>query len=66
MDNRQLLRSDCTRILYEMKDATHEKMGTLMVHTGHHPVMGEIVIVASREQDAVLIHGELRRDSERL
>ena len=35
-----------------------EQMGSLMVHTGTHPVMGEIVIVASQEQDSVLIHGE--------
>lgn len=57
MDNRQLLRSDCTRILSEIREATQEKIGSLMVHTGVHPVLGEIVIVASREQDAVLIHG---------
>jgi hypothetical protein len=57
MDNRQLLLGECTRILAEMKEATHEQMGTLMVHTGTYPEMGEIVIVASREQDAVLIHG---------
>ena len=58
IDNRQLLQSDCTRILSEMREATHEQMGSLMVHTGTHPVMGEIVIVASQEQDSVLIHGE--------
>ena len=56
MDNRLLLLGECTRILAEMKEAAHEQMGTLMVHTGTHPKMGEIVIVASREQDAVLIH----------
>ena len=58
IDNRQLRQSDCTRILSEMPEATHEQMGSLMVHTGTHPVMGEIVIVASQEQDSVLIHGE--------
>jgi len=58
IDNRQLLQSDCTRTLSEMPEATHEQMGSLMVHTGTHPVMGEIVIVASQEQDSVLIHGE--------
>jgi hypothetical protein len=31
-------------------------MGDLTVHSGIHPHLGEIVIVASREQDAVLIH----------
>ena len=58
IDNRQLRQSDCTRIPSEMREATHEQMGSLMVHTGTHPVMGEIVIVASQEQDSVLIHGE--------
>ena len=58
INNRQLLQSDCTRILSELREATHEQFGSLVVHTGTHPVMGEIVIVASREQDSVLIHGE--------
>jgi len=40
-----------------LKDASHEKMGGLTVHTGIHPEMGEIVIVTSSDQDAVLIHG---------
>jgi hypothetical protein len=57
LDNRQLLRDECTRILPEMQGVTHETMGSLMVHTGTHPVMGDIVIVASKEQDSVLIHG---------
>ena len=47
-----------------MQEATHEDMGTLTVHTGVHPEMGEIVIVASREQDAVLIHGDDQLDAE--
>jgi hypothetical protein len=56
MDNRQLLPDEYIEILEAMPDATHEEMGGLTVHTGTHPQIGEIVIVSSREQDAVLIH----------
>lgn len=52
MDNRQILPAECMRILAEMTETTHEQIGTLMVHTGTHPRMGKIVIVASREHDA--------------
>ena len=58
IDNRQLLQSDCTRILSELRETTHEQMGSLTVHAGTHPVLGEIVIVVSQEQDSVLIQGE--------
>jgi hypothetical protein len=58
IDNRMLLQADCMQILSELREATHEQMGSLMVHTGTHPVMGEIVTVASQEKDSVLIHGE--------
>ena len=34
-------------------------MGSLTVHTGTHPIMGEIVIVGSSTKDAVLIHGSV-------
>jgi hypothetical protein len=57
MDNRQLLLEDFIEMVDAMRDATHEVMGTLTVHTGTHPEMGEIVIVASQDNDAVLIHG---------
>ena len=40
-----------------MPDADHEAMGSLTVHTGTHPIMGEIVVVSSSTKDAVLIHG---------
>ena len=36
-----------------MLEATHEEMGSLTVHTGTHPLMGEITIVVSREQVGV-------------
>jgi hypothetical protein len=39
------------------EDSAHEGMGGLTVHTGTPPHMGQIVIVANREQKAVLIHG---------
>ena len=50
VDNRMLLQADCMQMLSELREATHEQMGSLMVHTGTHPVMGEIVIVASRSK----------------
>ncbi len=56
MDNRQLPPWEFRELVESMQDATHEDMGTLTVHTGVHPEMGEICIVTSREQDAVLIH----------
>tara|TARA_R110002072_G_scaffold277623_1_gene439354 strand:+ start:224 stop:358 length:135 start_codon:yes stop_codon:yes gene_type:complete len=40
-----------------IEDAAHEDLGGLTVHSGTHPQMGEIVIVANTEQEAVLIHG---------
>ena len=58
MDNRMLLPEEFRQLVEEMQDATHEDMGGLTVHTGTHPQMGEIVIVSSREQDAVLIHSD--------
>ena len=56
MDSRQLLPNEFRDLVESMQDATHEDMGTLTVHTGFHEQMGEIIIVASQEQDAVLIH----------
>ena len=56
MDNRQLPPWEFREPVEAMQDATHEDMGALTVHPGMHPVMGEIVILASREQDGVLIH----------
>lgn len=56
MDNRQLLPEDFRELVEAMQDATHEDMGGLTVHTGTHPRMGEIVIVSSSDQDAVLVH----------
>ena len=41
------------------------EMGTLTVHTGFHLKMGEIVIVSSSEQDAVLVHSMVRQQDER-
>ena len=64
MDNRQLPPWEFREMVEAMQEATHEDMGTLTVHTGVHPEMGEIVIVASREQDAVLIHGDDQLDVE--
>ena len=58
MDNRLILPAECISILAEMIEVDHEQIGALMVHTGTHPVMGEIVIVANKETDAVLIHGD--------
>jgi hypothetical protein len=58
MDNRQLHPEEFREMVEAMQDATHEDMGGLTVHSGNHPQMGEIVIVANREQDAVLIHGD--------
>lgn len=57
MDSRQLLQEEFIQLLEAMPDADHEAMGRLTVHTGTHPSIGEIIIVSSREQDAVLIHG---------
>lgn len=56
MDNRALLPEEFVQIFEAMPDANHEAMGSLTVHTGIHPTMGEITIV-SNKQDAVLIHG---------
>ncbi len=56
MDNRKLTPWEFRELVEAMSDASHEQMGTLTVHTGMHPKMGEIVIVTSREKDAVLIH----------
>jgi hypothetical protein len=56
MDSRQLVAEEFREIVEVMSDATHEVMGALTVHTGTHPQLGEIIIVASHEQDAVLIH----------
>ena len=57
MDSRALLQDEFIQILEAMPDADHEAMGSLTVHTGTHPTMGEIVIVSSNTKDAVLIHG---------
>lgn len=57
LDSRQLLPDEFIQIIEAMQDADHEDMGTLTVHTGTHPIMGEIVIVSSPTKDAVLIHG---------
>jgi hypothetical protein len=57
MDNRMLYPDEFKEMVEAMQDATHENMGTLTVHTGTHPQMGENVVVTNREQDAVLIHG---------
>ena len=57
MDNRRLLPDEFREMVEVMQDAAHEEMGLLTVHTGTHPEMGEIVIVTSSDQDAVLIHG---------
>jgi hypothetical protein len=59
MDNRQLLPDEFVQILEAMPDADHEAMGSLTVHTGTHPDLGEIVIVSSSKQDAVLIHSSI-------
>jgi hypothetical protein len=56
MDNRQLTPWEFGQLVEAMREATHEDMGTLTVHTGVHPDVGEIVILTSRERDAVLIH----------
>ena len=40
-----------------IEDAAHEDLGGLTVHSGTHPQMGEIVIVANTEQESILIHG---------
>jgi hypothetical protein len=56
MDSRQLLPGEFTEMFEVIKDATHEEMGGLTVHTGTHPLMGQIVIVTNTEQEAVLIH----------
>lgn len=56
MVNRRLLPDEFIRILEAMPDADHEAMGSLTVHTGNHPIMGEVTIVSSSSQDAVLIH----------
>ena len=57
MDSRKIFLDECMKILAEMQDADHEVMGALTVHSGTHPQMGEIVIVANPEKDAVLISG---------
>jgi hypothetical protein len=57
MDTRQLLPEEFSDLVEAMKDASHEVMGSLTVHSGEHPQFGEIIIVASREKDTVLIHG---------
>ena len=57
MDNRQLLVEEFRKMVEVLQDASHEEMGGLTVHTGIYPEMGEIVIVTSSDQDAVLIHG---------
>ena len=56
MDNRALLPEEFVQILEAMPDADHEAIGSLTVHTGTHPTMGEITVV-SNKQDAVLVHG---------
>ena len=58
MDNRQLLPQEFRELVEALRDADHEEMGSLTVHSGFHPQLGEIVIVAGREQDAVLIYGD--------
>jgi hypothetical protein len=57
LDNRRLLPDEFIQILEAMPDADHEAMGTLTVHTGTHPIMGDLVIVSSSNKDAVLVHG---------
>ena len=57
LDNRRLLPDEFIQIVEAMQDADHEEMGTLTVHTGTHPIMGDLVIVSSSNKDAVLVHG---------
>jgi hypothetical protein len=57
MDSRQLLPEECMNLLETIQNADHEIMGSLTIHSGTHPQLGDIVIVASKENDAVLIHG---------
>ncbi len=57
MDSRQLLRDKSKGMVEVIEDAAHEDLGGLTVHSGTHPQMGEIVIVANTEQEAILIHG---------
>ena len=64
LDNRMLLPDEFIQIIEAMKDADHEDMGTLTVHTGTHPTMGSVVIVSSSTKDAVLIHGVTVPDDE--
>ncbi len=40
-----MIGEDCMKILAEMPDAVHEVMGSMTVHMGTHPKMGELVIV---------------------
>lgn len=58
MDSRQLLQDEFRDLVEAMQEASHEIMGSLTVHMGVHPELGELVIVASQTADAVLIHAE--------
>ena len=57
MDTRKLLPDEFKGMVEVIEDAAHEDLGGLTVHSVIHPQMGEIVIVANTEQEAVLIHG---------
>lgn len=59
MDTRKLLPDECIRIINALREADHEDMGSLTVHTGTHPVIGKIVVVCSPSKDAVLVHGSV-------
>jgi hypothetical protein len=57
MDYRQIVPEDCMVILSRLQDATHEQMGSMMVHTGRHPEYGQIIIVVSDGDEPLLFHG---------
>jgi len=64
MDTRQLLPEEFRELVEAILDTSHEVMGSLTVHSGEHPQLGEIIIVASREKDVVLIYNNRLGDDQ--
>ncbi|GHD30021.1 hypothetical protein GCM10007053_11350 [Halioglobus pacificus] len=44
------------QIIELIQNATHEDMGSLRVHTGQHPEMGDFVVISSADGDYALVH----------
>jgi hypothetical protein len=63
MDTRHLRPDEFRELVEAMLNASHQVLGSLTVHSREHPQLGDIIIVAGKDKDAVLIHGSRKQFS---